>query len=58
MVDNEGSSFKTKKLEKLKKNSKSAYNWNTLFLGQNAVADVVATNYETSKEEVSFIPIF
>lgn len=54
MVDNEGSSFKTKKLEKLKKNSKSAYNWNTLFLGQNAVADVVATNYETSKEEILF----
>ncbi|CAH0398282.1 unnamed protein product [Chilo suppressalis] len=50
--DDEGLSFKEKKLKKLKKQSKSSHNWNTLFLGANAVADVVASNYDTTKEQL------
>lgn len=49
------SSFKTKKLQTLKAEAGSSYNWNTLFLGQNAVADVMASTYNTSKENVSVL---
>ncbi|XP_065213058.1 probable RNA-binding protein 19 [Planococcus citri] len=48
----EGSSFKTKKIKKLKEEAGSSHNWNTLFMGQNAVADIIANNYDLSKEEV------
>lgn len=48
----EGLTFQQKKALKLKKSSGSIHNWNTLFLGQNAVADVVASSYGTSKEDV------
>lgn len=41
-----------KKVQKLKAEAGSSYNWNTLFLGHNAVADVMATNYDISKEQV------
>lgn len=30
----------------------SSHNWNTLFLGQNAVADTIAAVYNTTKEKV------
>jgi len=30
----------------------SAYNWNTLFVGANAVADTMAQKYGRSKEEI------
>lgn len=30
----------------------SSHNWNTLFLGQNAVADTIAATYNTTKEKV------
>lgn len=46
------SSFKTKKLQILKAEAGSSYNWNTLFLGQNAVADVMSSTYNTSKENI------
>lgn len=49
----DGSNFKKLKDQKLKKNASSSYNWNTLFLGANAVADVLARNFETTKEAVS-----
>lgn len=49
------SSFKTKKLQILKAEAGSSYNWNTLFLGQNAVADVMSSTYNTSKENVSLV---
>lgn len=37
---------------KLKKTAGSAHNWNTLFLGGDAVANILAKNYGTSKEQV------
>lgn len=50
--DLNGLTFKEKKAKKLKKTASSAHNWNTLFLGQNAVAELLARNYGTSKEHV------
>ena len=32
--------------------SQSSHNWNTLFISANAVADVMAAKYQTSKSEV------
>lgn len=48
----EGLSFKEKKAKKLKQQAKSSHNWNVLFLGVNAVADVIAANYNTTKEDL------
>ncbi|XP_014367177.2 probable RNA-binding protein 19 [Papilio machaon] len=50
--DDSDLSFKEKKAKKLKAQAKSSHNWNTLFLGANAVADVIATNYGTTKEQL------
>ncbi|XP_060803554.1 probable RNA-binding protein 19 [Amyelois transitella] len=50
--DDEGLSFKEKKAKKLKAQAKSSHNWNVLFLGGNAVADVVASSYNTTKEQL------
>ncbi|CAH2096088.1 unnamed protein product [Euphydryas editha] len=50
--DDEGLSFKEKKAKKLKQQAKSSHNWNVLFLGVNAVADVIAANYNTTKEQL------
>lgn len=50
--DEEGLSFKEKKAKKLKSQAKSSHNWNVLFLGTNAVADVIASNYNTTKEQL------
>ncbi|CAG9561814.1 unnamed protein product [Danaus chrysippus] len=44
--------FKEKKALKLKQQAKSSHNWNVLFLGSNAVADVVASSYNTTKEQL------
>lgn len=44
--------FKQKKALKLKKAAGSAHNWNTLFLGGDAVANILAKNYGTTKERV------
>ncbi|XP_037025606.1 probable RNA-binding protein 19 isoform X2 [Bradysia coprophila] len=44
--------FKQKKALKLKKTAGSAHNWNTLFLGGDAVANILAKNYGTTKERV------
>lgn len=49
---NEGSSFKKKKMAKLKSEAGLSHNWNSLFLGQNAVADIIAKTYNTTKENV------
>ncbi|XP_064153727.1 probable RNA-binding protein 19 isoform X1 [Anguilla rostrata] len=46
------SSYKKKKDAKLKAGSTSAHNWNTLFLGANAVADAIAEKYNTTKSHV------
>lgn len=48
----EGLSFKEKKAKKLKAQAKSSHNWNVLFLGANAIADVVASSYNTTKEQL------
>ncbi|XP_033112126.1 probable RNA-binding protein 19 [Anneissia japonica] len=49
---NEGSSYKKKKAGQQKALSGSSHNWNTLFIGSNAVADTMAAKYKTSKSEV------
>uniref|UniRef100_A0A915KIU6 RRM domain-containing protein n=1 Tax=Romanomermis culicivorax TaxID=13658 RepID=A0A915KIU6_ROMCU len=48
----ESSSFKAKKVLKQKETAVSSYNWNTLFLGQNAVADALAERLGTEKSEL------
>ncbi|XP_037514076.1 LOW QUALITY PROTEIN: probable RNA-binding protein 19 [Rhipicephalus sanguineus] len=48
----EAKSYKDKKEEELKKSSGRSHNWNTLFLGANALADVMAERYATSKQEL------
>lgn len=52
MIIAEGLSFKEKKEKKLRAQAKSSHNWNTLFLGANAVADAVAAAYNTTKEQL------
>lgn len=51
-VDTEGMSYKQKKELELKKTAGSAHNWNTLFMGANAVANTLAKSYQTSKEQI------
>lgn len=51
-ADAEGLSFKQKKELKQKETAGSSHNWNTLFLGANAVADLLAKNYQTTKEQI------
>lgn len=51
-IDQKGLTYKQKKELKDKATAGSSHNWNTLFLGQNAVADAIAATYNTSKEKV------
>ncbi|KAM9055183.1 putative RNA-binding protein 19 isoform 1-T2 [Megaptera novaeangliae] len=46
------SSYKKKKQSKDKANSSSSHNWNTLFMGPNAVADAIAQKYSATKSQV------
>ncbi|KAJ8380369.1 hypothetical protein SKAU_G00011470 [Synaphobranchus kaupii] len=46
------SSYKKQKHAKTKAHSTSSHNWNTLFLGANAVADAIAEKYNTTKSHV------
>ncbi|KAK3084206.1 hypothetical protein FSP39_010039 [Pinctada imbricata] len=50
--NSEGSSFKNKKKKKEKQQASSSHNWNTLFLGSSAVADVMADKYNTEKSHI------
>ncbi|XP_053691377.1 probable RNA-binding protein 19 [Sabethes cyaneus] len=50
--DESGLNFKQKKEKQLKKLAQSSHNWNTLFMGENAIAEVVAKKYGKTKEEV------
>lgn len=50
--DAEGLSYKQKKDLKLKQTANSAHNWNALFMGANAVANSLAKNYQTTKEDI------
>jgi len=47
-----GSSYKTEKSLKTAKNSQSSHNWNSLFIGTNAVVDAVADKYGADKRDV------
>ncbi|XP_020138512.2 putative RNA-binding protein 19 [Microcebus murinus] len=46
------SSYKKKKEAKDKASSSSSHNWNTLFMGPNAVADAIAQKYNATKSQV------
>ena len=48
----ESSSFKNKKKAKQKSQAGSSHNWNTLFLGQNAVVDAMASQFRISKSAI------
>ncbi|XP_074061946.1 putative RNA-binding protein 19 [Macrotis lagotis] len=50
--DAAASSYKKKKALKDKATSSSSHNWNTLFMGTNAVADAVAQKYNATKSQV------
>lgn len=51
-LDQENLSYKQKKELKNKVTANSSHNWNTLFLGQNAIAEAIAATYNTTKEHV------
>ena len=44
--------YKAKKAETQKKQAQSSHNWNTLFLGSSAVAEVMSDKYNVSKQDV------
>lgn len=48
----ESTNFKQKKAAQQKSQAGSSHNWNTLFLGHDAVAEVIADNYDIAKETV------
>ncbi|XP_046681092.1 LOW QUALITY PROTEIN: probable RNA-binding protein 19 [Homalodisca vitripennis] len=50
--EDEDKNFKDKKKDKQKAAAGQSHNWNTLFLGQNAVVDIIADKYKLSKQEV------
>lgn len=50
--ESDSKNFKDKKRKELKKTATSAHNWNTLFMGTNAVAEIISKVYNKSKEEV------
>lgn len=50
--DTEGLSFKQKKELKQKQTAGSSHNWNSLFMGSDAVANMLAQNYQTTKEAI------
>lgn len=51
-LDDPSLTYKQKKELQAKATAGSSHNWNTLFLGQNAVAEAIATTYNTTKEKV------
>ncbi len=50
--DAQGLNYKQKKAAQEKKKAGSSHNWNTLFLGTSAVADLMAERYGVSKRDV------
>ena len=44
--------YKQKKADKMKKEANSSHNWNSLFLGSSAVADIMSDKFNVSKEDV------
>ena len=51
-TDKDGSSYKKKKEQKNKEEAGKGHNWNTLFLGANAVADAIADRYSAEKSDI------
>lgn len=51
-LTSEGSSYKNQKAAKQKAMAGSSHNWNTLFLGANAVANVMVEKYGTQKSHI------
>ncbi|KYM94101.1 putative RNA-binding protein 19, partial [Cyphomyrmex costatus] len=51
-IDTENLTYKQKKELQTKATAGSSHNWNTLFLGQNAVANAIASHYNTTKEKL------
>lgn len=51
-IDTENLTYKQKKELQTKATAGSSHNWNTLFLGQNAVANAIASRYNTTKEKL------
>ncbi|XP_077895209.1 putative RNA-binding protein 19 isoform X3 [Ictidomys tridecemlineatus] len=51
-ADVPSSSYKKKKASEDKARSSSSHNWNTLFMGPNAVADAIAQKYSATKSQV------
>ncbi|KAH8396219.1 hypothetical protein KR222_005541, partial [Zaprionus bogoriensis] len=47
-----GLSYKQQKALKLKQNAQKPIGWNTLFLGANAVAEILAKQFKTSKDRI------
>ena len=58
LADVEGSGYKQKKLKEQKAQAGSSHNWNTLFLGTNAVATLMAERYGTTKQQVFILNFF
>ncbi|XP_051176560.1 probable RNA-binding protein 19 [Leptopilina boulardi] len=52
LLQNENLSYKDKKALKEKATAGSSHNWNTLFLGTDAVAEAMAATYNTTKEKI------
>ncbi|KAL6261672.1 hypothetical protein P5V15_006761 [Pogonomyrmex californicus] len=52
LENTENLTYKQKKELQNKTTAGLSHNWNTLFLGQNAVADAVAKRYNTTKEKL------
>lgn len=50
--DEDNMTYKQKKAKKVKAQAGSSHNWNTLFLGSSAVADVMADKYNVNKSDV------
>lgn len=54
-ADGDTSTYKQKKLKEQKAQAGSSHNWNTLFLGTNAVATLMAERYGTTKQQVAIM---
>lgn len=50
--DHASTSFKSKKDAETKKKAQSSHNWNTLFINQNSVANLMATKYNVDKSQI------
>ena len=50
--DERADSFKSKKETELKKKAQSGHNWNSLFINQDSVANLMASRYNIDKSEI------